>query len=206
MVVQDKLISLRKKYNLTQNELGKIAGVSGAAVSAWELGDRSPKILPLKKICSHFGLDIHSFIDDDERENQFPSNVIPMPKTYSVPLIGTIACGEPILAIEEVDETVEVPERVHADFALRCKGDSMIEARIYDGDIVYIRRQPRVENGQIAAVRIGEEATLKKVRMYPDMVILEPANHTMDPLIYRGKELNDIQILGKAVAFTSVMR
>ena len=128
-----------------------------------------------------------------------------MPNTYKVPLIGTIACGQPILAVEDADEIVEVPENVRADFALRCKGDSMIEARIYDGDIVYIRSQPEVENGQIAAVRIGDEATLKKVRVYPDMLILEPANQAYEPLVYRGEELNDIEILGKAVAFTSVI-
>jgi len=135
-----------------------------------------------------------------------PSNIIPIPKTYKVPLVGTIACGQPILAVEDADEIVEVPEHIKADFALRCKGDSMVDARIYDGDIVYIHSQPEVENGQIAAVRIGDEATLKKVRMYPDMVILEPANQAFEPLVYRMEELNDIEILGKAVAFTSIIR
>ncbi len=125
----------------------------------------------------------------------------------TVPLVGTIACGQPITAIEEeVGERVEVPEHVHADFALRCKGDSMINARIFDGDIVYIRQQPEVENGEIAAVRIDNEATLKRVRLLPDRIILEPANPVYDPLVYRGSEMSEVVILGKAVAFTSVIR
>lgn len=141
---------------------------------------------------------------EDERQ-PLPPNIVSTPKMYEVPLVGTIACGQPVLAIEEADEYVQVPEYVRADFALRCKGESMIEARINDGDIVYIRRQPEVENGQIAAVRIGNEATLKKVRVYQDMVILEAANQKFEPLVYRGEELNEIEVLGKAVAFTSAI-
>lgn len=91
-----------------------------------------------------------------------------MPKTKKVPLIGTIACGTPILAVENIECDVDMPENIRADFALRCKGDSMIDAHIYDGDIVYIRKQPIVDNGEIAAVIIDDEATLK--RFYREVI------------------------------------
>lgn len=137
---------------------------------------------------------------------RLPPNIIPLPKTYSVPLLGNIACGQPILAVEEAEEVVEVPEYIHADFALRCKGDSMINARIFDGDIVYIHKQPEVENGQIAAVRIGEEATLKRVYFNGQRLVLRAANPLYDDLEYEGPTLNDVQILGEAVAFTSMLK
>lgn len=143
-----------------------------------------------------------------EKENlgtPFPDNIIPMPKTYRVPLLGTIACGEPILAAENIEDDVDIPEHIHADFALRCKGDSMINARIHDGDIVYIRQQPAVNNGEIAAVLIGDEATLKRVYVYEDHVVLQPENPSYEPLVYFGETMSTVRILGKAVGFTSII-
>ena len=129
-----------------------------------------------------------------------------MTQVKKVPLLGTIACGEPILADENVECYVSVPDHIHADFCLRCQGDSMINARIFDGDIVYIHKQPIVENGEIAAVLIEEEATLKRVYIYPDKIILQPENPLYAPKVYVQEEMNDIQILGKAIYFTSLVR
>lgn len=134
-------------------------------------------------------------------------NIIPLPKTKKLPLLGAIACGEPILAEENIENYVDVDKDVEAEFALRCKGDSMIDARISSGDIVYIHQQPDVENGEIAAVLIGEEATLKRVYKYPDkqMIVLKPANPNYEDLIYIGEEAQNIRIMGKAVAFFSMV-
>lgn len=131
--------------------------------------------------------------------------LLPLPETKDIPLLGTIACGEPILAEENIEDYVKVNKNISAEFALRCKGDSMIDARIRSGDIVYIHQQPDVENGEIAAVLIGNEATLKRVFKYPEknMLMLRPANSSYEDLIYTGDELNDIRIIGKAVAFLS---
>ena len=144
-------------------------------------------------------------VDDPSLSGALPDNIIPMPKMNTVPLIGTIACGDPILAAENIEAEVSMPEHVVADFALRCKGDSMIGARIHNGDIVYIRQQPTVENGQIAAVLIGDEATLKRVYYYPDSnkLVLNPENPKYEPFIYIGEEISSVRILGLAVAFTS---
>ena len=143
---------------------------------------------------------------DDSAQAPTPSNIIPMPETRKIPLVGTIACGEPILAEENIEEYVSIPKDLAGDFALRCKGDSMINARIFDGDIVYIRSQDTVENGESAAVLIDNEATLKRVKLYDDHITLEPENPMYKPLSYWGEEMNEVRILGKAVAFTSTIR
>lgn len=134
-------------------------------------------------------------------------NVIPLPKMKKIPLLGTISCGEPILADENIEGFLAMPENVGADFCLRCKGDSMINARIFDGDIVYIRQQPQVEDGEIAAVMVGdEEATLKRVRLFPDHIVLEPENPQYRAKSFWDADMDNVRILGKAVAFTSNIR
>lgn len=133
----------------------------------------------------------------------FPENIIPLPKTKMVPLVGTIACGTPILAEENIESMVPMPEHIHADFALRCKGDSMVNARILDNDIVYIRKQETVENGEIAAVLIGNEATLKRFYRYGDTVVLRAENPSCKEFEYKKEQLNEVRILGKAVHFLS---
>ena len=134
------------------------------------------------------------------------SNILPMPEIRKIPLLGTIACGAPVLAEEHIEGQVDIPVNIHADFALTCKGDSMINARIFDGDIVYIRQQDTVENGEIAAVLIETEATLKRVRLFDDHISLEPENPMYKPIVFWNEEMNEVRILGKAVAFTSSVR
>lgn len=131
-----------------------------------------------------------------------PPGFEPMPKMKKVPLIGAIACGEPITAIENREGEIDAPEDMNCDFALRCEGDSMIGAGIHDGDAVYIRIQPEVENGEIAAVRIGDEATLKRVYLHSDYIELRPENSAYESIIRRREEMNDVHIEGKAVGYT----
>lgn len=133
-------------------------------------------------------------------------NIFHLPQTKKVPLLGAIACGEPILAVENVEDYVDMSDEVHADFALRCKGDSMINARIFDGDIVYIRQQPDVENGEIAAVLIDDEATLKRVFKHKGSLELRAENPTFSPIYIEGPALDDVRIIGKAVAFLSSVK
>lgn len=131
-----------------------------------------------------------------------PPGFIPMPKMYKVPLVGAIACGDPITAIENIEGNMDVPEDIRCDFALRCHGDSMINAGIHDGDVVYIKIQPEVETGEIAAVRIGDEATLKRVYLHADYIELRPENPSYESIIRRKDEMNDVAIEGKAVGWT----
>lgn len=125
--------------------------------------------------------------------------------TQKVPVIGNIACGNPIEAVEEFEAYVEVGADIKCDYCVRAKGDSMINARINDGDVVFIRQQDIVENGEIAAVLIDNEVTLKRFYYYPDdnRVVLQAENPRFEPLVYVGEELNHVKVLGKAVAFQS---
>ncbi len=202
---KDTLAALRKRNKLTQNELGAMLGLAGSTISMYERGEREPSKEALELIADHFNVPIDYLVGRWKDLAPLPANIIPMPTMRDVPLVGDIACGLPILAVENHDGTVQAPENIRADFALRCKGDSMINARIYDGDIVYIRQQPTVDSGQIAAVLIDDEATLKRVRIYDDHIILEAANPQYKPLVFWDEAMKDIHILGLAVAFTSAV-
>lgn len=133
------------------------------------------------------------------------SEILPI-ESKKIPLLGDIACGEPIFAEEQFNGYIVAENNIHADFCLRAKGDSMIGARIYDGDIVFIRKQPDVLDGEIAAVLIDDEATLKRVFKMPNRLQLRAENPSFPPLNFAGDECKKIRILGKAVAFQSLVR
>lgn len=202
----ERIKEARKMRGMTQTELAEKIGMKFSAIHKYENGlvvnlkretiaalANALEVSPAWLMC----------MDDTPI---LPSTIIPMPAMRKVPLIGSIACGTPILADENREGAVDIPDHVRADFALRCKGDSMINARIFDGDIVYIRQQESVEHGEIAAILIDDEATLKRVYIYDDCISLEAENPQYRPMVYRGEEMNNIRILGKAVAFTSAIR
>lgn len=200
----------RKELGLTLLQIADAVGVTEATVQRWESGNiksvRHAKIAKLAEVLKVSPATLMGWEDNPEASRPLPSNILPIPKFVKKPRLGTIACGKPILAVEEAEEFDIVPEDIPCDFTLRCKGDSMINARIYDGDIVYIRKQKEVENGEIAAVRIGDEATLKKVYYNGQRIILRACNPLFPDMEYEGEALNDITILGKAIAFTSVIK
>ena len=127
-----------------------------------------------------------------------PKGFEPVPELVPVPVVGRIACGTPILAEQNIEGTICIPARWRADFILVCDGDSM-EPKIHKGDLVAIRRQPEVENGEIAAVRIGEEATLKRVYRHDKFLELRAENPEFQSLIYAGEDMEDVTIEGKAM-------
>lgn len=216
----ERLRCLRKERDLSQMDLAKQLSISKSSINMYERGEREPCFETLESIADYFNVDMDYLLGKSNFKNKNAwlcstdrahepidslKNILPTPKTYSVPLLGSIACGDPILAAENLDGEVDVPNHIHADFALRCKGDSMINARIFDGDIVYIRQQDMVENGEIAAVLVEDEATLKRVHLYDDHIVLSPENPTHRPFMFWGEEMNRIRILGKAIAFTSML-
>lgn len=131
-----------------------------------------------------------------------PPGFEPLPEMQLIPLVGEIACGMPITAEENLDGYVEAPKGRHIDFALTCKGESMVDAGISDGDVVFVRKQPTVENGQIAAVRVNGEATVKRVYINGNAMILQPANINFLPQTYAISELDDVAIEGLVVGWT----
>lgn len=206
-----KRIKLRREeLGMTMDELAQKMGYKDrSSISKIESGKAD---IPQSKVLS-FARALNTttayLIGIDEAKDgpiSLPDNIIPLPKPHYIPLVGTIACGEPLLAEENLDGAVPIPEYIHADFGLRCKGDSMVGARILDGDIVCIRQQPDVEDGEIAAVLIDGEATLKRVYKIPGRLQLRPENPSFPVLEYTGAELEQVRILGKAVYFISPVK
>lgn len=122
-----------------------------------------------------------------------------------LPMLGKVACGEPIFADEDRESYIMVGTDIGADFCLQCQGDSMINARINDGDIVFVKKTDIVENGEIAVVIIDDEATLKRFFYYREqnLVILKPENPKYQDIILTGEQLNQVRVIGRAVAFQS---
>lgn len=197
----------REKLGMTQEELAKKLGYKDRSTIA-KIENDVNDITQSKIVAIATALQTTAAALMGWEHQSVPdiSNIIPMPEMRKIPLVGTIACGEPILAEENIEEYISIPKDLAGDFALTCKGDSMINARIFDGDIVYIRQQDTVENGEIAAVLIDNEATLKRVKLFDDHISLEPENPMYKPLVYWNEEMNSVRILGKAVAFTSTVR
>lgn len=207
MDFKDLIHTQRLRLGLTLEDVGKACGVSKATVLRWESGEieniRRDKIGKLSKILQ---ISTSALLGMDEaNDTMFPIGASPLPRMVKKPRLGVIACGNPILAEENIDGYDDVPENIDCDFTLECKGDSMINARINDGDIVYIKQQPTVENGEIAAVMVDDEMTLKRVFLYADKVVLQAENSKYEPYIYVNEELNNIRILGKAVGFFSYL-
>lgn len=197
-----KLSKLLADRGLTQAELAGIMGVAASSVSAWCSGDKMPRMDKVEWIAQYFNVMKTELLEDVS----LPGNVVLIPKMKKVPLIGQIACGTPILAEENITDYIDLPGHIRADYALTCKGDSMINAGIRDGDIVYIRKQETVENGQIAAVLVGEdEATLKRFYLVDGKVTLNAENPAYLPMVYVGKEIEAVHVIGLAIAFTHVI-
>ena len=210
MTIGERIKELRRKYGMTQDELAEKIQTTKQTIFKYE--NNIITNIPAKRvnaIAEVFNVSPAYIMGWDSDDRPLPSNILPLPKTRKVPLLGNIACGEPILATENIDSYIEAPEDVECDFSLRCKGDSMIGARIMDGDIVYIREQPEVENGEIAAVLIDNmetEATLKRVYISDNQIMLVPENRAYQPITFVGEEMNRVRILGKAVAFFSLIQ
>ena len=207
MEMNEKIKSLRLKKGLTLEQVGKYVGVGKSTVRKWETGMienmRRDKIAKLAAVLGTTPEYLMGWEEEKKAISSYPG-LMPI-TTQRIPLLGEIACGKPIFCDEDRESYVECGTNIHADFCLRCKGDSMIGARIHDGDIVFIREQDSVDNGQVAAVIIGDEATLKRIYYYPEKakLILQAENPKYEPLVYIGDELSEIHILGKAVAFQS---
>lgn len=206
--ISNILKSRRKELGLTLSQIADQMGVSEATVQRWESGNiknlRHERIGPLAEL-----LHVHpSVLMGWSDEDQPPApNLLPAPSFVKKPRLGRVACGQPILAEEHIGDYDLVPDDIKCDFTLVCKGDSMINARIFDGDIVCIRQQPEVESGEIAAVMVGEdEATLKRVRIYDDHITLEAENPMYKPMVFWGDDMSQIRIIGKATHFISSVR
>lgn len=207
-----RIKDLRTSQGMTLEQVAEKVGVGKSTVRKWETGlianMRRDKIAALADALNTSPMYLMGWSDEI---NPAPAldlskfdNIYPV-KLKKFPLLGEIACGKPIFANEDRESYILAGSDIHADFCLRAKGDSMVNARILDGDIVFIRKQDMVDNGEIAAVAIGDDVTLKRVVYYPEqnLLILKAENSRYQDMIYAQDQLEQVYILGKAIAFQS---
>ena len=192
------------KADVTQTELAQKTGLSNTSINKYCLAKIKPKYENVNLIAKALHVSTEWLLNGSE--DSPPEDLQPglfRVEKKKFPLLGEIACGEPMFADEHIETYIEADSDIKADYCIRCKGDSMINAHIQDGDIVFIRKQPMVENGEIAAVLIGDDATLK--RFYYDRlrsdVTLVAENNRIGPIVKTGAEIDTVKVLGKAVAF-----
>ena len=222
----EKYLELWEEKNCRNIDVSKATGIPPSTFSDWKKGKSSPKLDKLKKIADYFNVQVEyltgeseyktkeewfSSLDADENLNRLKSELMyeryglqPI-DIHKIPLLGSVACGEPIFASEDRELYVEVGTDIKADYCLTAKGDSMINARINDGDIVFIQRTDSINNGEIGVVLIDNDVTLKRIYYYPNdnKLILQAENSKYEPMVYLNNELDKIRIIGKAIAFQS---
>lgn len=198
-VFSTRLTEKMKEQNITAAELSRRTGISKARISQYIHGAYSPSGKALVDIASTLLCSEEYLLGSSDNHS--------LTHGKRLKILGEVKCGAPTLAEEIYEGEIISDPYIDADFCLRAKGDSMIDARIYDGDLVYIKRTDMINNGDIALVIIDGDATLKRAYFYPDAqkLILVPENKNYKPLTYSGEELEYIRIMGRAVAFTSYL-
>lgn len=189
------LKKLRTDHGMEQRELAETLGFkSSSAVSEWEKGVREPSVMVISKIAEIFRVSISDIMEKDlssqiiKRDHQ---------SVNSIPLLGSIAAGQPILAEQNIEDYFNLDKKIRADFCLRIQGDSMINVNILDGDIVFIKQQEDLDNGEIGAVLVEDSATLKRFYRMNGEVYLQAENPAYKPIVISKGE---VRVLGKMVA------
>lgn len=218
MTLGEIIKAYRSDHQMSMDAFAERSGISKAYISLLEKNQHPktgkpivPSLVILKQAADGMNMNfdvllkmVDGYVDLSTNIPSYP-NIRPI-TTKTFPLFDGIAAGEPRLMPDGITLYVDASIEIQADFVLKVHGDSMTGARINDGDYVFIRQQPEVENGEIAAVAIGDEATLKRFYKYGDMVVLRAENPEYKEMTYAGENLGQIRVLGKAVAFQSDVR
>lgn len=208
MTMADRIKERRKAMNMTQEELAAKLGLQKSAIAKYENGRvQNIKRPVIGKMASVLECSPYYLMALDEQEATDHPDLRPA-GVQRFPVLGSVSCGEPRFMAEEKEILIDVANPPKADFVLTAKGESMINIGIHDGDIVFIHKQPTVENGQVAVVAIGEDALLKRFYYYPEkqLVILKPENPAYDDIVLIGHELEDVHVLGRAVKYQGTIR
>lgn len=213
--IAERLKTALEIRDISQSELSRKTGIGKSSISTYLTGEYEPKQKNIYKMALALNVNeawlMGAEVPMERQEtaashiqNPIAANISPLPAMKEWQVLGATACGKP-LHRELLDETILAPADIKADIVFRCVGDSMINARIFDGDAVFIHLQPEVENGQIAVVRVGDEYTLKRVYVFDDYVELRAENPTVKTILLRGPELapDNYEVVGLAVAFLS---
>lgn len=196
-IIAKNLKRLMEDRDLSNVELSEIIGVSESTVGKWLLEKSIPRMGAIEKLASYFHINKSDLLEDRSNAKEIKLDIQPR----KIPILGKIAAGTPILAVENHEDYFDTSEFINADFALQIQGDSMIGSRIYDGDIVFLRKQSYIENGQIGAFLIDGEATLKIFNKQAGTVMLLSSNPNYSPIILSPDRENII--LGKLIGVYS---
>lgn len=202
-----RIKQLREFRGLNMKEAARALNMPYTTYVNYEKGLREPTSEVLVQLANFYETTVDFLVGrapthvDLNSSAVFPDNILPMPRMKEWKVLGGTACGDPLYK-DVGDETIFAPEDIDADYVFRCVGDSMINARIFDGDIVFVKTDVSVEDGQIAVVRIDEEYTLKRIFHGPDYLELRSENPTHPTRIIRGDQIN-AEIVGRAVYFLS---
>jgi len=196
-IFANRLSELMENNGETMFTLGEYLHLSSPTISRYSNGSMSPKVTTIEAIAKKFDVN-PAWLMGAEGVDKYPENRI---KFKDIPVLGTIAAGIPILCEDNIEYYESVSAGDNIDFCLRVKGNSMINARINDGDIVFIRKQPEVENGEIAAVRIdGEEATIKRFYKYGSTIVLRPENPSFEEKEFKSADKKMVEVIGKVIS------
>lgn len=202
--IGDRIKFRRKELGMSQDDLARKTGYkSRSSINKIETGNQELTQPKIKLFAKALETTISYILDSDDDVFIY-DNIYPIKKKL-VPMLGDVACGEPIFAGQQYDTYVEADSNIKADFCIRCKGKSMIGDGINDGDMVFIRKQDIVENGEIACVIVNDEATLKHVYISDDNITLIASNPSVAPMVYGEHDAGTIKILGKAVALSRIL-
>ena len=198
----ERLKACMEEMDIKPSELSKLTGIDKSSISRYLKGDYVPKQLKVTILADALHVNagwLFSGVQQKETDYSNIKNIVPL-ELKKVPLLGTIAAGKPILCDEHIELLLPCDANLNADFALRVHGDSMIDVSYFDGDIVFIHQQPVVEDGQIAAVRIDDSATLKRFYKIPGGCMLLPENAKYKAMTFTSENCDDIAIIGIPVA------
>ena len=196
-----RLKEARKNARLTQKEIDSIIGVNQNTYSYWENGKTKVDNVTLKKLAEVLNVSVDFLLGDEAPKYDTRLFTQLPPENRKIPIIGSVRCGPNGLAFQYLEGYVLVGDEYHGDIvSFRCRGDSMKDLGITDGDIAIVRLQEEIETGELAVVVInGDEGTLKRVRKFEGGVILEAANQEYEPRVFTGDELSTVRIVGKVL-------
>ncbi len=202
--ISENLTRYMEKNNVNNRELADVLGVSESTVGKWILQKNAPRMGAIEQIARYFKIEKSDLIEKPRIDVYSLPGIHRVENLITVPILGHIQCGMPVLSECNYEGYFKLdPELCKADFSLVADGDSMIDANIHEGDIVFFKETPDVESGTIAAVLLDDQTTLKKVVKMDDMLILQPANDKYKPILIKDGDYGNIMILGKMVGVFS---
>ena len=199
MKFNDRLRELRKGKGLTQDEFSKQSGLTRSAISMYERGEREPNFETLEKLADFFNVDMNYLLGKSDKTTYIPKGAF-VPKWKRVPMMGYAAAGSPLEDLNQDTPYINVEGKYDVDFCITIRGDSMVDIGINDGDIVFVKSTPTVENGQVAVVEIdNEKICLKRFYKSGDTITLVSANPKYAPMVFNQSNCENVRILGRAV-------